>query len=60
MHSITDFTFLIFDFIKNFFNILNSHCSFTLFGYNVGLGHFLIALLLTSIIISIFWKGGRA
>lgn len=60
MNSITDFTFLFIDFIKNLFNTLNFHCSFTLLGYNLGLGHYLIALLLLSIVISVFWKGGRA
>lgn len=60
MHSITDFTSLIFNFLLQLFNTLNSHCGFTLYGYTVGIGHFLIALVLFSIIISVFWKGGRA
>lgn len=60
MNSITNFTHLVFDYIKSFFDVLNSHCSFTLIGYNLGLGHFLVTLLLLSIVISVFWKGGRA
>ena len=59
MNSITNFTELFLYYILKVFNVLNSKCIFTLFGYQIGYGYFLIAVLLTSILISIFWKGGR-
>lgn len=60
MNSISNVFDFFFTLITQLFNLLNTHCIFTVYGYRVGLGYFLLSLVFLSIIISVFWKGGRA
>lgn len=54
-----DFFQLLAAFFRAVINKLNS-VSFSISGYNVTLAGLLFAFLVFSIVISVFWKGGKA
>lgn len=56
--DLTVFFQTFFGWIGSIFNELNSH-SISVSGSSIGLGFLLIAFLITSIIISVFWRGAK-
>lgn len=58
MIRVQSFFELIFDFMNDIFNLLNS-ARFEFFGTTVYLGWLLVAFVVISIVVSVFWKGAR-